>query len=83
MAEGRAETSGRADGSKVMCYLDHDLIGNGKIPFCRWDSRTGIVSHTFSKSLADEIRRHVADLKVYFRYVKWCDDRQKSVGSSG
>ena len=68
---GRKETSMRNDGSRVMAYLDHDLIGSGKCPFVKWDSRTKVVSRNFSRDLADEIRSHVNDLKVYFRYVRF------------
>lgn len=84
--EGRRETAARTDGTRVMCYLDHDLIGSGKLPFCKWDSRSKEITRKFSAELTAEIRRHADDLKVYFRYVKSTDSevsRPPAVGSSG
>lgn len=65
IAEGRREG--------VQAFLDHDIIGTGKLPFMKWDPKTKELHRRFSKALADRIKEHVADLKVYFEYVKECD----------
>lgn len=71
--EGARESEGRQPGAKVFAYLDHDLIGSGKLPFVKWDEKTKEVSRKFSKELAASIRNHVEDLKIYFEYVRVCD----------
>ena len=83
--DGKRDCAGRTDGTKVFAYLDHDLIGSGSLPFVKYDQRTGEISRKFSSDIAADIRRHVGDLKVYFRYVTDCDSRSAppAVGSSG
>ena len=71
IAEGRKQSAEL--GYRVCAYLDHDLIGSGKLPFVKWDEKTKELHRRFSKALADRIKEHVADLKVYFKYVKECD----------
>lgn len=71
IAEGRKQSAEL--GYRVCAYLDHDLIGSGKLPFVKWDEKTQEVSRKFSKELAASIRDHVEDLKTYFEYVRVCD----------
>ena len=71
--EGARESEGRQPGAKVFAYLDHDLIGSGRLPFVKYDQSTHEISRKFSAALAKEIKDHVEDLKVYFRYVLDCD----------
>lgn len=71
IAEGRKQSAEL--GYRVCAYLDHDLIGSGKLPFVKWDEKTKQVTRKFSKELAASIRDHVEDLKTYFEYVRVCD----------
>ena len=61
-----------AEGGREGVYsdLDHDLIGSGKLPFVKFDHRTGETHRRFSKPLAERIKANAWHLKVYFEYVK-------------
>lgn len=65
IAEGKREG--------VWANLDHELIGSGKLPFVKFDERTKETHRRFSKELAERIRTHRDELRVYFAYVKECD----------
>lgn len=60
-----------AEGGREGVYsdLDHDLIGSGKLPFVKFDHRTGETHRRFSKPLAERIKANAEHLKVYFEYV--------------
>lgn len=70
---GRRETASRTDGTKVFCYLDHDMIGSGKLPFVRYDQRTKETSTSWPVEIAKRIKSHLSDMKVYFQYVRLTD----------
>lgn len=71
----RVAEEGKADGS--VAYLYHD--GRGKAWFEKFDRKTGRVNRIFSPGLANEIKNHVYELKIYARIEEDDGDKRRAL----
>lgn len=71
----RVADEGRREG--VAAYLYHD--GCGRAWFEKFDRNSGKVSRSFSPEISRDVREHVAELRIYAKWVEAGGDLRRVI----